>query len=104
MVIAVRFLLSRTQRRSPRPAAEPAPESVGTLVALAYELLDAHADTARLTEEDASAAEWRDHLAYLRDLQRVVGREALARAACLGDRAPASGPTGSAVDARARRG
>jgi hypothetical protein len=103
MVIAVRFLSSRTERRSRRPAAEPAPESVGTLVALTYELLDAHADTARLTEEDASAAEWRDHLAYLRDLQRV-GREALARAACVGDRAPASGPTGSAVGARARRG
>jgi hypothetical protein len=102
-VIAVRFPLSRTERRSPRSAAEPAAESVGTLVALAYELLDAHADTARLTEEDASAAEWRDHLAYLRDLQRV-GRETLARAARLGDRAPASGPTGSAVGARARRG
>jgi hypothetical protein len=102
-VIAVRFLSSRTERRSPRPAAEPASESLGTLVALAYELLDAHADTARLTEEDASAAEWRDHLAYLRDLQRV-GREALARAACFGDRAPASGPTGSVVGERARRG
>lgn len=99
----MRFLHSRTEHRSPRPAAEPAPEGVNTLVALAYELLDAHADTARLTEEDASAAEWQDHLAYLRDLQRV-GREALARAVCSGDRAPAGGPSGSAVDARARRG
>ena len=82
---------------------EPEPEGSNTLVALAYELLDAHADTARLTEEDASAAEWQDHLAYLRDLQRV-GREALARAVCSGDRAPAGGPSGSAVGARARRG
>jgi hypothetical protein len=103
LVIAVRFLPSRSERRSPLPAAEPAPESVDTLVALAYELLDAHGDTARLTEEDASAAEWQDHLAYLRDLQRV-GREVLARAVCLGEGAPASGPTGSAVGARARRG
>jgi hypothetical protein len=91
MVIAMRFLPLRTDRRSPRPAPQPAPESVGTLVALAYELLDAHADTARLTEEDASAGEWQDHLAYLRDLQRV-GREALARAVCFGDRAPAETP------------
>jgi hypothetical protein len=102
-VIVVRLLPSRTKRRSPVPASGPAPESVGTLVALAYELLDAHGDTARLTEEDASSAEWQDHLAYLRDLQRV-GRETLARAVGLGDRAPASGPTGSAVGARARRG
>jgi type VI protein secretion system component VasF len=94
---------SRTEHRSRRPAAEPAPEGLNTLVALAYELLDAHADTARLTEEDASAAEWQDHLAYLRDLQRV-GREALARAAYSGNRAPAGGPSGSAVCVRARRG
>jgi hypothetical protein len=42
-------------------------------------LLDAHADTARLAQDYASDAEWQNHLAYLRDLQRV-GREALARA------------------------
>jgi hypothetical protein len=49
------------------------------LVAVAYELLDAHADTSQLVIEDAGDAEWRTHLAYLTDLQRV-GREALARA------------------------
>jgi len=69
---------------APSPGAEPAPGRVDMLVALAYELLDAHADTARLTEEDANAAEWQDHLAYLRDLQRV-GREALARTTCARD-------------------
>jgi hypothetical protein len=52
----------------------PAPE----IVALSYELLDAHADTALLSVEDATDAEWQRHLAYLRDLQRV-GRETLAR-------------------------
>jgi hypothetical protein len=46
---------------------------------LTYELLDAHADTARLVGDQAGDAEWQNHLAYLRDLQRV-GREALARA------------------------
>jgi hypothetical protein len=50
------------------------------LVDLAYELLDAHADTARLSMEEAPDAEWDNHLAYLRDLQRA-GREVLARAA-----------------------
>jgi hypothetical protein len=102
-VIAVGLQHSRTEHRSRRPAAEPAPEGVNTLVALAYELLDAHDDTARLTEEDASAADWRGHVAYLRDLQRV-GRETLARAACSGDRAPAGSPSRSAVCVRARRG
>ncbi len=95
-MIPVRFLPSRTERRSPRRAAEPAHERADSLVALAYELLDAHADTARLAEDEASAADWQAHLAYLRDLQRV-GREELARAAC-------SGPTGSAAGAPARRG
>ena len=54
---------------------QPTPE----IVALTYELLDAHADTARLAVEEATDAEWRRHLAYLTDLQRV-GRETLARA------------------------
>jgi hypothetical protein len=40
-------------------------------------LLDAHADTAWLAGRDASDAEWRQHLDYLRDLQRV-GRQRLA--------------------------
>jgi len=52
---------------------------VDGIVALTYELLDAHADTAHLARDDAGDAEWQRHLAYLRDLQRV-GRETLARA------------------------
>jgi hypothetical protein len=66
-----------------RPASRQpsAPESSGeqitALVALVYELLDAHADTARLDADAASDADWANHLAYLRDLQRV-GRETLA--------------------------
>lgn len=59
---------------------QPAEQRVAALVTLSYELLDAHADTARLISDEASDAEWQSHLAYLRDLQRV-GREALARAA-----------------------
>jgi hypothetical protein len=51
----------------------------GTLVTLAYELLDAHADTRRLVHEGGTEAEWDNHLAYLRDLQRL-GRGVLARA------------------------
>jgi hypothetical protein len=68
----------RSDRHSPKASAGTAREA-GT-VALTYELLDAHADTARLVDDHASDAEWDNHLAYLRDLQRV-GREALARAA-----------------------
>ncbi|MGZ4232736.1 MAG: hypothetical protein ACXVVQ_15070 [Solirubrobacteraceae bacterium] len=67
-------------RRSARLPADTAGEEPTALVALTYELLDAHADTARLAGDQASEAEWQNHLAYLRDLQRV-GREALARAA-----------------------
>ncbi len=53
---------------------------------MTYELLDAHADTARLAGDEASEAEWQSHLAYLRDLKRV-GREALAHAVAInGDR------------------
>jgi hypothetical protein len=61
------------------PADSP-DERVAALVALAYELLDAHDDTARLDTDGGSDEEWSNHLAYLRDLQRV-GRETLARAA-----------------------
>jgi hypothetical protein len=69
----------RTARRSPEVPTAPAREKVDGLIALTYELLDAHADTARLALDEAGDAEWDNHLAYLRDLQRV-GREALARA------------------------
>lgn len=62
----------------PQRPTGPAQENAAALAGLAYELLDAHADTTRLVSEDASAAEWEHHLGYLRDLQRV-GREVLAR-------------------------
>ena len=47
-------------------------------IALVYELLDAHADTARLSAEFESEPAWRAHVDYLRALQRR-GREVLAR-------------------------
>ena len=49
------------------------------LVVLVYELLDAHADTARLACELGDDPSWAAHLDYLRVLQRK-SREALARA------------------------
>jgi len=69
-------------RRAPSPGAskDASEDKVAALVELAYELLDAHTDTARLATDEAVSADWDKHLAYLRDLQRV-GREALARAA-----------------------
>ena len=67
-------------RRSAPLSADTASEEPAGLVALTYELLDAHADTACLVGDQAGDADWQNHLAYLRDLQRV-GREALARAA-----------------------
>jgi hypothetical protein len=45
----------------------PAPTWV---VALVYELLDAHDDTARMVAESASEQAWEAHLDYLRALQR----------------------------------
>jgi hypothetical protein len=69
----------RTARRAPELPANPAGERLDELIALTYELLDAHADTARLARDEPSGSGWDSHLAYLRDLQRV-GREALARA------------------------
>jgi preprotein translocase subunit SecA len=74
----MRLRQARTIRRSSQPS-RAAAQNVAALVAVAYELLDAHADTARLVGNHAIDAEWRIHLAYLRDLQRV-GREALAQA------------------------
>ena len=54
----------------------PPPSPV--LVALVYELLDAHHDTVELGAELADDR-WQAHLDYLRALQRK-GREVLARA------------------------
>ena len=55
----------------------PAFERSEQLTPLLYELLDAHADTERLTRPPHSELLWHAHLSYLRDLQRV-GREVLA--------------------------
>ena len=55
----------------------PAAARSEQLARLAYELLDAHADTERLSHERPSQLQWNVHLSYLRDLQRV-GREILA--------------------------
>jgi hypothetical protein len=51
-----------------------------SLVALAYELLDAHSDTAQLADGLPYDLSWAAHLDYLRALQRK-GREMLARTA-----------------------
>lgn len=48
-----------------------------TIVALIYELLDAHDDTARIAGRTRLDPAWRAHLDYLRALQRK-GREVLA--------------------------
>jgi len=55
-------------------------EPAAGLAALAYELLDAHADTAQLADGFAHDLSWAAHLDYLRALQRK-GREMLARSA-----------------------
>lgn len=54
------------------------PQGQDRMVALVYELLDAHADTALLAEDLAQDSQWGAHVDYLRNLQRV-GRETLAR-------------------------
>ena len=53
-------------------------EPAAGLIALAYELLDGHADTAQLADGLAYDPSWAAHLDYLRALQRK-GREMLAR-------------------------
>jgi hypothetical protein len=55
-------------------------EAAAGLALLAYELLDAHADTAQLADGLAYDRSWAAHLDYLRALQRK-GREMLARTA-----------------------
>jgi hypothetical protein len=59
--------------------ANPTADTSDHLARLIYELLDAHYDTARLTQEVADDVRWHAHLDYLRDLQRVA-REVLATA------------------------
>ena len=57
---------------------QPDAEAATGLALLAYELLDAHADTAQLADCLAYDPSWSAHLDYLRALQRK-GRETLAR-------------------------
>ena len=52
--------------------------AAASLAALAYELLDAHADTEQLAGGLSYDLSWAAHLDYLRALQRT-GRETLAR-------------------------
>jgi hypothetical protein len=59
------------------PILSPASGRSERLARLVYELLDAHSDTERLIRGCSEEQEWRAHLGYLRDLQRV-GREVLA--------------------------
>jgi hypothetical protein len=66
------------------------PQEQDQMVALVYELLDAHADTALLAEDLAQDSEWGAHVDYLRNLQRV-GRETLARLIDLGGARVADG-------------
>jgi hypothetical protein len=54
------------------------PHEQDQMVALVYELLDAHADTVLLAEDLAHDSQWGAHVDYLRNLQRV-GREELGR-------------------------
>jgi hypothetical protein len=58
----------------------PDAEAGAGLAELAYELLDAHADTAQLVDGLKCDPSWAAHLDYLRALQRK-GREMLARTA-----------------------
>ncbi len=56
---------------------QPDAEAAAGLALLAYELLDAHADTAELADGLSYDRSWAAHLDYLRALQRE-GRETLA--------------------------
>jgi hypothetical protein len=59
---------------------QPDADAAADLASLAYELLDAHADTGQLADGLAYDDSWAAHLDYLRALQRT-GRETLARTA-----------------------
>ena len=60
------------------PISSPHAGRYKELARLVYELLDAHSDTQRLVQEQSNELQWRLHLDYLRDLQRL-GREVLAQ-------------------------
>src|SRR3954447_9661772 len=74
---AVRPGATRTRRGDDR---RPDAEAGAGLAELAYELLDAHTDTAQLVDGLPYDPSWAAHLDYLRALQRK-GREMLARTA-----------------------
>jgi hypothetical protein len=59
---------------TPSPAADRSEQ----LARLVYELLDAHSDTERLVRGRPTEVQWRAHLGYFRDLQRI-GRQTLAQ-------------------------
>jgi hypothetical protein len=71
----------QTVHRAPDTTAgrdrQPDSAAAASLAALAYELLDAHADTAQLADGLPYDLSWAAHLDYLRSLQRK-GREMLA--------------------------
>jgi hypothetical protein len=91
-LICLRLGAAVLRAHSVPQAVHPAPETTGGgdhlpdaeaaagLAALAYELLDAHADTAQLADGLPYDRPWAAHLDYLRSLQRK-GRETLARTA-----------------------
>jgi hypothetical protein len=60
------------------PILSPVAARAEELARLVYELLDAHSDTERLIGNHSNELQWRLHLRYLQDLQRI-GREVLAQ-------------------------
>ena len=72
--------LGAAGRRAHAAAQAAHAEAGAGLAELAYELLDAHADTAQLVDGLPYDPSWAAHLDYLRALQRK-GREMLARTA-----------------------
>ena len=85
-VAVVCLRLGAADRRAHAAAQAVHPGATGTsgggdgLAELAYELLDAHTDTAQLVDGLPYDPSWAAHLDYLRALQRK-GREMLARTA-----------------------
>ena len=91
-LICLRFGAAARRAQSVPQALDPASDTTAggdrqpdsavaaNLTALAYELLDAHADTAQLANGLPQDLSWAAHLDYLRALQRK-GRETLARTA-----------------------
>jgi hypothetical protein len=91
-LICLRLRAAALRAHSVPQAVHPAPDTTAggdrqpdaaaaaSLAALAYELLNAHADTAQRADGLPDDLSWAAHLDYLRALQRK-GRETLARSA-----------------------